>query len=333
MDASRPGRGSDADRRQRRAVGTPLGALALIVWEKKIVLAIMRVLFVNPVTLLQTGSLSTYCELADCCLALCWQRSEALQLWLWMKHPWINENGAHVSRLLHFWISDYRCCCCCFYHCRPPWLNSRLITSDKISMVALSSFGCHKSFVHACTLRLPLLPGLWPWTCDEDDAEVVAEVQGQGWTWRTQTCWMRLCGDVFFSHARNAALIPSWQLLIAMKFGIVIAVPQRIAPPDLGDPFYRTSPAGHHLVLIGTVERSKNLLHSWLFNLWPQHYTDQICCTDMHGPQMTYPSYPGDSVSFYLVAPSAKAKCLDNNWMNYHVTGYRHLWFPEDEPY
>lgn len=80
MDASRPGRGSDADRRQRRAVGTPLGALALIVWEKKIVLAIMRVLFVNPVTLLQSGSLSTYCELADCCLAPCWQRSEALQL-------------------------------------------------------------------------------------------------------------------------------------------------------------------------------------------------------------------------------------------------------------
>lgn len=60
-----------ADRRQRRAVGTPPGALALIVWEKKIVLAIMKDLFVNPVTLLQTGSLSTHCVPAECCLAQC----------------------------------------------------------------------------------------------------------------------------------------------------------------------------------------------------------------------------------------------------------------------
>lgn len=39
---------------------------------------------------------------------------------------------------------------------------------------------------------------------------------------------------------------PSQQLLIAMKFGIVIQVPQRMTPPDLGDPFYRAPPAGHH---------------------------------------------------------------------------------------
>lgn len=53
-----------ADRRQHRAVRAPLGARALIVWEKKIVLAIMKDLFVNPVTLLQTGSLLTVCQLS-----------------------------------------------------------------------------------------------------------------------------------------------------------------------------------------------------------------------------------------------------------------------------
>lgn len=44
--------------------------LALIVWEKKIVLAIMKNLFVNPVTLLQIGSFSTHCVPADRCFAL-----------------------------------------------------------------------------------------------------------------------------------------------------------------------------------------------------------------------------------------------------------------------
>lgn len=40
-----------ADRRWLRAVEAPLGALALIVWETEIVLAVMKDLFVNPVTL------------------------------------------------------------------------------------------------------------------------------------------------------------------------------------------------------------------------------------------------------------------------------------------
>lgn len=155
-----------ADRRQRRAVGTPLGALALIVWEKKIVLAIMKDLFVNPVTLLQTGSLSTHCVPADCCLAQCWQWSEALQLWLCRKHPRINENGAyviHVNRLIHFWMMRLKQLSLgffFFYHCHPPRLNLWFMTIDEISLVALSSFGCHKSFVHACTLGITLLPGL-----------------------------------------------------------------------------------------------------------------------------------------------------------------------------
>ena len=56
-----------ADRRQLRAVVAPLGALALIVWEKEIVLAIMKDLFVNLVTLLEIGNLSTHCVPADCC--------------------------------------------------------------------------------------------------------------------------------------------------------------------------------------------------------------------------------------------------------------------------
>lgn len=49
-----------ADRRQRWTASVPPGALALIVWEKKIVLAIMKDLFVNPVTLAHTGNLSTH---------------------------------------------------------------------------------------------------------------------------------------------------------------------------------------------------------------------------------------------------------------------------------
>ena len=40
-----------ADRRRLRAVEAPLGALALIVWETEIVLAVMKDLFVNPATL------------------------------------------------------------------------------------------------------------------------------------------------------------------------------------------------------------------------------------------------------------------------------------------
>lgn len=62
--SSRTGRG--ADRRRLCAVGAPVGALALIAWKKKIVLTIMKDLFVNPATLLFTGSLSTQRLPADC---------------------------------------------------------------------------------------------------------------------------------------------------------------------------------------------------------------------------------------------------------------------------